>query len=204
MLFPLEIWLNILKYTDALTMARVAKSCRDLYELIHVYIEKNHLNPPPTLVTYLNIWKLHWENPKITKICLPTNCWIYISKDRSKTQRYIQKSATESHIELTFPDIRSSDTKAALMFRVLDFGEIEYKCFTSKLNLELHNVDHPAGRYTPRIKKLYKLDMDGWCFYLPIIRMKTPGWRCRWSQGGYKIKISREEFTISTIKTLPT
>lgn len=203
MLFPLEIWINISIYADALTIARIAQSCKKLYELIRIHVEKKYLNPAPTMLMQLDVWKLHgYLKEPITKVCLPTNCWIYIYKDSSKRHYSVKKSELDPHIDLTFPDLRSPNTKRALMFRLLKPSEIEYKCFTSKLNVEIHNngvfqwwTGTINVMQTPRIKKFYKLDVGEWYFYLPIGKKKE--------SRGYKIKVSKEIFTISALQALP-
>lgn len=203
MIFPLEIWIDILKHADALTTARIAQSCKELYELIRVYVDNKGLNPSPTLMMRLDIYKTHgWlEIPKITKVCLPIDYCICVCKDTSKIEGCLQKSMFKRHIDLTFPDLRSPNTKLAFRFRLLNESEVGYICFTSKLNVELHydGVDEwwmgtKRTMQTPRVKDIYKIDVGYWYFYFPIGKRK--------SSQGYKLKVSREMFTLSALQAL--
>jgi len=165
MFFSLELWANILRYTDTLATINVAKTCKLLYELIQIYVDKRLISPIPTIQITLEVYKVHASHKlHILSINLPIDCSIHVFKDSSLDRCSIYKiNALDSLIALSFPDLRSPNQKVALIFNVSKSPEIEYKCLTSKLNMELHHngiyqwwIGTNNVMITPKTKKNYR------------------------------------------------
>ena len=225
MIFPLELWANILKYTDALSTVCVAKTCKQLYELIQIYLENKLIAPIPATQTTLEITKVHASHEiHILSVDLPADCLVRVFKDTSSDSCSVYKMSNHEPsiglgatkgtsslsqrlwrskllIDLTFPDLRSPNQKIALIFKVLKTLEIEYKCLTSKLNMELHHnkiyqwwIGTNNVMLTPRTKKTYREDVGDWYFYFPISKRRE--------SKGYKVKISNYIFVLHPLQPL--
>jgi len=205
MLFTLQLWVNILKYTDALTTVRVAKTCKPLYALIQIYLEKKLISPIPALQTTLEITEVHasWKN-HILSVDLPTECSICVFKDVNKDSCFVYKvSDPDPFIAPTFPNLRSPNQKVGLHFKVFKTPDIEFKCLTSKLNMELHHDGSwqwwsgtSNVMLTPRTKKIYHQELGDGYFYFPFGRRR--------GAKGYKVKIHREIFNLYPLQPLST